>query len=205
DLGPATRVRSGVLRMTDGSKASTLATLLLPPLSANGLPTFVGFEASFDYKRSGFFAPEMFSFNYGNLSVRLDDQAHFKALTASVGGQVLPGGAPSSPALNDDAFNSVIIRWSKQSGTGHLTVSINGQSRIAELATTGFDPGPADVMSFLAKNLDALSSTVEIDNVRISKLPPETRVLTASIGPADQSFIGLGTISAPYSLLNEGN
>jgi DUF5010 C-terminal domain len=205
DLGQATRVRSGILRMTDDSKVSTAATLLLPPLSTNGLPTFVGFEASFDYKRSGLFPPELFSFNYGNLSVQLDDQLHFKPIIISVGGQVLPGGALSSPPLNADAFNPVIIRWSKQSGTGHLTVSINGQTVIAELATTGFDPGPADAMSFFAKNMTVLSSTVEIDNVSVAKLPPETRVLTASIGPADGSLIDLGTLSAPYSLLNEGN
>lgn len=205
DFGLATRVLNGVLRLTDDSKVSTTATLLLPPLSTNGLPTFVGFEASFDYKRSSLFAPEIFSFRYGNLSVQLDDATHFKTVVVSVGGQVLPGGAPSAPLLNENAFNPVKIRWSKQSGTGRLTVVINGVTVIAELATPGFDPGRVDTMSIVVKNLSALAATVEIDNVRIAKLPPETRVLTASIGSVNGSLIDLGTLSIPYSLLNEGN
>ncbi len=86
DLGQATRVLNGVLRMTDDIKLSTAATLRLPPLSTNGLPTFVGFEASFDYKRSGLFPPETFSFKYGTLSVQLDDQLNFKPIVISVGG-----------------------------------------------------------------------------------------------------------------------
>ncbi|HWN93741.1 MAG TPA: LamG-like jellyroll fold domain-containing protein [Methylomirabilota bacterium] len=204
-LGQATRVQGQALRMTHDSTVSTAATFLLPLLSTNGLPTWVGFEVSFDYKRSGLFAPEIFSFDYGNLSVRLDVASEFKSVIASVSGQVLPGGAAASAVLNSDVFNPVTIRWSKQSGTGRLSVLINGEVLIEEIATPGFNPIPADRMSFFAKNASVLSSTVEIDNVRLAKLPPETRVLTANIGSADLTLIELGGFSIPYTLLNEGN
>ena len=204
-LGQATRVQSHALRMVDLGTTSTTASLLLPQLSPTDLPTWMSFEASLGYKRSSLFAPETFSFNYGNLSVRLDAQSEFRTVMVSVAGKVIPGGAPTSRTLDENRFNPVVIRWSKQSGTGRLSVSINGELVIAQLATPGFDPTSTDRMSITAKAANVLDSTVEIDDIHVAKLPPETRVLTPTIGSPDFSLLQLGFFSIPYTVRNEGN
>jgi predicted outer membrane repeat protein len=203
-LGQAARVRGGALRLGDDQVANSTSTFTPPALSTNGLPTFMGFEVSFDYRRYFGFPPESFAFQYGTLTVQLDASV-FRSLLVTVGGQPIPGGSPPESILEADVPNPVTIRWSKQSGAGRLSVAIRGQGMITEIPTPAFDPSAADVMALVARNGGGILATVEIDNLKVSKLPPETRVLTAEIGPADVSLVELGGFSFPFSVRNEGN
>ncbi|MCC7375093.1 MAG: cadherin-like beta sandwich domain-containing protein [Verrucomicrobiales bacterium] len=201
DLGTATRVEGKALRMTQQTVPGTEAIFRLPMLNAEGYPVQAGFEASFRFQ-SDFRAPVVFQ--YGNLALRFLYEGSGSVL-ALVDGQLIPDGEGHGLFTADGEWHSVTIRWSRQSGTGRLTVTLNGQVRLAEIATPGFDPTTLDTMSLGANVGAPIRRNLFLDDIHLRKLPPETRILNATVGATDFSLLALSIFSTDYTLRNDGN
>ncbi|MBL9139552.1 MAG: cadherin-like beta sandwich domain-containing protein [Verrucomicrobiales bacterium] len=200
-LGTATRIHAKELRLTEQTVDGTDAAFQLPGLGVDGLPTWTGFEASFRFWSSW---PVPLSFRYGTLSLRfLEDIG--TSVRVLVDGQLVPGGEGRGFFTAHGDWHAVVIRWSKQTGTGRLSVTIDGQTRLSEIMTPGFDPSPADGMSIVGSVGSPIRRNLLLDDVRVSKLPPETRILTATVGATDFSLLALGSFTTDYTLRNEGN